>query len=170
MTENRVKIPDEIYRFSDRWHLDHFPPITNKRNHTVLFQLPLPNDSSHPPEPRIGAHKWDLSHVRLPCSTENELQIKSLVRLTNKNDYIFDSNQCSSEFDIFDLLDWSRRNWNEKTMGSYPKCSIGRHSINPRIRRSDFNLQSRIWKYMEFRTIAHALWKGVSISALHSPK
>lgn len=80
MTEIRAKIPDEIYRFTDRWHLDHFPAIANKRNHTVLFQLPLPNDLSHPPEPRTAAHKWDLSHVRLPCSAENVLQIKILVR------------------------------------------------------------------------------------------
>lgn len=79
MTDNIEKIPDEFYRGADRWQLNHFPPIVNNRNHTVLFQLPLPDDASQPPQPRVGANKWDLNHVRMPYAAENVLKIKSSV-------------------------------------------------------------------------------------------
>lgn len=79
MTDKIESIPEEIYRSSDRWHLSHFPPIDNKRNHTILFEYPISNDQSKPPEPRIGKKKWDLNHVRLPCATQNEFKVESSV-------------------------------------------------------------------------------------------
>lgn len=80
MAVNSGRIPEEIYRGHDRWHLDHLPPIANQRNHTILFQYPILIDQSKPPEPCIGRMKWDLNHVRLPCATENEFSADNVVR------------------------------------------------------------------------------------------
>lgn len=70
---------EQIYRGFDRWQLDHLPPIANKRDHTVLFQLPLSSDNSEPPAPHIGEKKWDSNHVRLPCAAQNEYKTESSV-------------------------------------------------------------------------------------------
>lgn len=79
-TDNFKGVPlDQIYRGFDRWHLDHLPPIANKRDHTVLFQLPISNDDSAPPRPHIGEKKWDSNHVRLPCAAQNEYKTESSV-------------------------------------------------------------------------------------------
>lgn len=77
MTNKIESIPHEIYRSDDRWHLDHFPPIKNECNHTILFEYPILNQ---PPAPRIGEEKWDLDHVRLPYAAQNEIKVKSSVR------------------------------------------------------------------------------------------
>lgn len=94
MTQNIENIPDEIYRSLNRWHLDHFPPISDKRNHTILFQYPILNDQSQPPEPRTGEKKWDTNHVRLPCATQNELKVEKSVRYKTK---ILDFNPMQSQ-------------------------------------------------------------------------
>lgn len=63
---------EQVYRGFDQWHFDHLPPIANKRDHFVLFQLPIAKDSSKPPEPHRGEDKWDSNHVRLPYSHLSE--------------------------------------------------------------------------------------------------
>lgn len=80
-TDNFKGVPlEQIYRGFDRWHLDHLPPIVNKRDHSVLFQLPISNDNTAPPpKPHIGEKKWDSNHVRLPCASQNEYKTESSV-------------------------------------------------------------------------------------------
>lgn len=63
---------EEIYRGLSEWELSHLPPILNRRNHTVLFELPIDLNSTIPPKPHAGHMKWDSLHVRLPCSPQNE--------------------------------------------------------------------------------------------------
>lgn len=63
---------DEIYRGLNPWELSQLPPIINKRDHAVLFQLPINLNSNEPPEPHRGEVKWDSNHVRLPCASQNE--------------------------------------------------------------------------------------------------
>lgn len=70
---------EQIYRGSEHYHLNHLPPIQNKRDHTVLFQLPIANGSTSPPKPHFGDIKWDSHHVKLPCATQNEYKTESLV-------------------------------------------------------------------------------------------
>lgn len=62
----------EIYRGLNEWELSHLPPIINRRNHIVLFELPIDLNSMQPPTPHAGQMKWDSLHVRLPCSPQNE--------------------------------------------------------------------------------------------------
>lgn len=63
---------EEIYRGLSEWELSHLPPISNRRYHTVLFELPIDVNSTKPPQPHEGQMKWDSLHVRLPCSPQNE--------------------------------------------------------------------------------------------------
>lgn len=70
---------NEIYRGFGKWDLDHLPPIVNKRDHIVLFQLPIDKDSKEPPKPHISETKWDANHVRLPCASQNEYKTESSV-------------------------------------------------------------------------------------------
>lgn len=63
---------DEIYYGKDQWALVSLPPVANGHSHTVLYELPLDLKSTSPPKPHFGQMKWDSSHVRLPCSTQNE--------------------------------------------------------------------------------------------------
>lgn len=63
---------DRVYRGRDKWQFDHLPPISNNRDHIVLYQLPIEVNSSQPPEPHSGKTKWDSNHVRLPCALQNE--------------------------------------------------------------------------------------------------
>lgn len=65
----------EIYRHINQWELPHLPPIVNKRDHAVLFKLPLDSNSTAPPEPHRSALKWDSNHVRLPCAPQNEYSV-----------------------------------------------------------------------------------------------
>lgn len=71
---------DDIYRGNDAWHLNHLPPIVNKRDHIVLYQLPIEPNSTQPPKPYPGEHKWDSHHVRLPCALQNEYRTESSVK------------------------------------------------------------------------------------------
>lgn len=63
---------DKIYRDYDKWHLNHLPPVQAHHDHSVLFELPIANDSAAPPKPRAGKDKWDAYHVRLPCAPQND--------------------------------------------------------------------------------------------------
>lgn len=63
---------DEIYRGLNPWELPQLPPIVNKRDHSVLFQLPIHLNSTEPPQPHRSDAKWDSNHVRLPCAIQNE--------------------------------------------------------------------------------------------------
>lgn len=65
----------EIYRDTNPWELPHLPPIVNRHNHTVLFQLPIDPSSAAPPEPHRSELKWDSNHVRLPCAPQNEYSV-----------------------------------------------------------------------------------------------
>ncbi|XP_055304353.1 poly(ADP-ribose) glycohydrolase-like [Sitodiplosis mosellana] len=67
----------KIYRGPNEWHLNHLPPIENKRHHVVLYQLPIAKDSTTPPKPHIGEAKWDANHVKLACSPHNEYKTES---------------------------------------------------------------------------------------------
>lgn len=71
---------EEIYRGLSEWELSHLPPILNRRNHTVLFELPIDVNSTRPPKPHDGQMKWDSLHVRLPCSPQNEYIVSDEVR------------------------------------------------------------------------------------------
>lgn len=69
----------EIYGGRDAFDLQHLPPVANKRDHVVLFKLPITVNSSQPPEPYKGEKKWDQYHVRLPCAPQSEYQMESTV-------------------------------------------------------------------------------------------
>lgn len=69
----------EIYRDASPWELPHLPPIINKHNHAVLFQLPIDRSSTAPPEPHRSELKWDSNHVRLPCAQQNEYSVYNEV-------------------------------------------------------------------------------------------
>lgn len=71
---------DEIYRGLNPWELTHLPPIVNKRDHAVLFQLPIDLNATEPPQPHRSDAKWDSNHVRLPCALQNEYLITNEVR------------------------------------------------------------------------------------------
>lgn len=71
---------EEIYRGLSEWELSHLPPIMNRRNHTVLFELPIDVNSTIPPKPHGGQMKWDSLHVRMPCSPQNEYIVTDEVR------------------------------------------------------------------------------------------
>lgn len=80
-TDSFKGIPlDEIFRGRELWSFEHLPPIANKRDHIVLFQLPLAENPTHPPDPHNGENRWDANHVRLPCATQNEYKTECLVR------------------------------------------------------------------------------------------
>lgn len=84
-TDGSKGVPlNEVYRGFGHWDLEHLPPIVNKRDHIVLFQLPVNKDSKEPPKPHISDTKWDSNHVRLPCATQNEYKTESTVSKTNK--------------------------------------------------------------------------------------
>lgn len=70
---------EDVYRIGGMWGLDHLPPIVNKRDHSVLFELPLDENSSEPPKPHYGEPKWDSCHVRLPNASQNEYKTESGV-------------------------------------------------------------------------------------------
>lgn len=70
---------DDIHRGLSPWELHHLPPIVNKRDHAVLFQLPIDLNSATPPTPHRSEAKWDSSHVRLPCASQNEYLISDEV-------------------------------------------------------------------------------------------
>lgn len=82
---------EKIYRNSSKWDFDHLPPIVNKRDHIVSFQLPIEKDST---VPHRGEIKWDANHVKLPFAKQNEYKAESLVKenLKKKKKYI--SNCC----------------------------------------------------------------------------
>lgn len=71
---------EQIYRGFSEWELSHLPPIVNRRNHTVLFELPVDVNAMEPPKPHDGQMKWDSLHVRLPCSPQNEYIVIDEVR------------------------------------------------------------------------------------------
>lgn len=71
---------NEIYRNLSPWNYNHLPPIqSNRREHTVLYNLPWLDSSTTPPESRSTALKWDADHVRLPSSSRNEYLVKDDV-------------------------------------------------------------------------------------------
>jgi hypothetical protein len=46
--------------------------VIHSDNHTVLFALPLPEDTTVPLIPRAGEDKWNKDFVKLPCSQSNK--------------------------------------------------------------------------------------------------
>lgn len=74
---------EDIYRGFGKCDLDHLPPIVNKRDHAVLFQLPIGDDLNQPPQPYKGEKLWDGNHVRLPCAKQNEYTKESNVSQFN---------------------------------------------------------------------------------------
>lgn len=82
MSSNNFKGVDfeKVYRNSEKWELDHLPPIVNKRDHIVLFQLPIEKNATQPPVPHRGEIKWDANHVKLPYAKQNEYKTDSSVK------------------------------------------------------------------------------------------
>lgn len=70
---------EKVYRGQSQWDLDHLPPIDNKRNHIVLFQLPISINSTQPPAPHKADIKWDQNHVKLPSALQNLYKTESSV-------------------------------------------------------------------------------------------
>lgn len=70
----------EIYCGRDAFDLDHLPPVANKRDHIVLYKLPITVNSTRPPEPFKGENKWDQHHVRMPYASQSEHKGESQVR------------------------------------------------------------------------------------------
>ncbi|XP_031627780.1 poly(ADP-ribose) glycohydrolase isoform X2 [Contarinia nasturtii] len=68
-----------VYRNFNEWDLDHLPEIVHRRDHSVLFKLPITTRSVQPPKPFIesGGPKWDSNHVKLPCAPQNEYKTES---------------------------------------------------------------------------------------------
>lgn len=80
-SENFKGVPlSKIYGGRDAFDLDHLPPVTNKRDHIVLYKLPITVDWSSPPEPYRSESKWDQNHVRMPFALQSEHKSESTVR------------------------------------------------------------------------------------------
>lgn len=81
MSSERFKgVPlDEIYGGRSAFDLDHLPEITNKRDHTVLFKVPITVSWSKTPEPYRGENKWDQQHVRMPHAPQSEYKSENTV-------------------------------------------------------------------------------------------
>lgn len=63
---------EQIYGGIGPFELNHLPAIVNRRDHAVMFELPINVESTVPPRPHVGPPKWDSVHVRLPCAVQNE--------------------------------------------------------------------------------------------------
>lgn len=88
---------DEIYRGLSAWELNHLPPIVNRRDHAVLFELPVNLNSTEPPKPHRGQPKWDSLHVRLPCAPQNEYIVADEVSEFGQTQPSVDSSASLSE-------------------------------------------------------------------------
>lgn len=75
---------NKVYRSGNQWDLNHLPPIQNQRNHFVLFDLPIAQDSKSPPKPHRSETKWDAYHVKLPCAPQNDYKTESAVCIDTK--------------------------------------------------------------------------------------
>lgn len=69
----------EIYGGRGAFDLEHLPPVANKRDHIVLYKLPLPVNSGRAPDAFKGENKWDANHVRMPCAPQNDYKTESAV-------------------------------------------------------------------------------------------
>lgn len=78
----------EIYGGRDPFSLDHLPPVVNKREHTVLYKLPVDVNAGRPPDAFNGENKWDQNHVRLPCAPQNEYKTECAVCHSDKKQTI----------------------------------------------------------------------------------
>lgn len=74
----------EIYFHGGPFDFDHLPPVANKRDHIVLYKLPIDKSGSRTPEPYRGEMKWDSNHVRLPCSPHNGFSVEDPVQIKQK--------------------------------------------------------------------------------------
>lgn len=83
MSDKDVPLEEEVYGTSPKWDLDHLPPITNDDDHIVLYEFPINTSITQPPKPFFGngEPKWDTDHVKLPCSTHNEFEIRRTVNI-----------------------------------------------------------------------------------------
>lgn len=70
----------EIYGGRGAYDLDHLPPVANKRDHTVLYKVPITENPNRVPAPFRGEIKWDPFHVRMPHAPQNEQKSESAVR------------------------------------------------------------------------------------------
>lgn len=82
MSSERFKgIPlSEIYCGRNAFDLDHLPPVAHKRDHIVLYKLPITVNSTRPPEPYKSESKWDPNHVRMPYALQSEHKSECTVR------------------------------------------------------------------------------------------
>lgn len=68
-----------IYGGRDAFDLEHLPPVENKRDHFVLYKLPIAVSLTRPPEPFRGESKWDPNHVRMPYNPQSVMQNENTV-------------------------------------------------------------------------------------------
>lgn len=74
-----------IYRDCDPFDLDHLPPVANKRDHIVLYKLPITGCPTRPPKPFKGENKWDQHHVRMPYDPQSKFKSENTVMVKTKN-------------------------------------------------------------------------------------
>ncbi|XP_028894006.2 poly(ADP-ribose) glycohydrolase isoform X2 [Zeugodacus cucurbitae] len=66
---------EEIYRGMNEFELDHVPAVRPSDSHTVLYHCPIHEPDNVPPRPLRAHHKWDATHVRLPCSSKSQYPV-----------------------------------------------------------------------------------------------
>ncbi|XP_067639773.1 poly(ADP-ribose) glycohydrolase [Eurosta solidaginis] len=66
---------NEIYRGLSEFELEHVPPVRPSDTHTVLYHCPIRESDHAPPRPLRAHHKWDATHVRLPCSSKSQYPV-----------------------------------------------------------------------------------------------
>lgn len=75
----------EIHRGQRALDFDHLPPVENRRDHAVLYQLPIQPNINEPPEAHKGESKWDREHVCLPCDPRSVYKTDAEVTYKNHN-------------------------------------------------------------------------------------
>uniref|UniRef100_W8AQL3 poly(ADP-ribose) glycohydrolase n=1 Tax=Ceratitis capitata TaxID=7213 RepID=W8AQL3_CERCA len=66
---------EEIHRGLNEFELEHVPPVRPSETHTVLYHCPIREPDNVPPRPLRAHHKWDATHVRLPCSSKSQYPV-----------------------------------------------------------------------------------------------
>ncbi|XP_053949762.1 poly(ADP-ribose) glycohydrolase [Anastrepha ludens] len=66
---------EEIHNGLNEFELEHVPAVRPSETHTVLYHCPIREPDSVPPRPLRAHHKWDATHVRLPCSSKSQYPV-----------------------------------------------------------------------------------------------
>ncbi|XP_052739687.1 poly(ADP-ribose) glycohydrolase [Bicyclus anynana] len=71
MTEiNKQEFANAMFGSQGPWQCPEFPVVEAGDDHTVLYEIPS-DGAQGSYRPTVGEDKWDLDHVKMPCSDHN---------------------------------------------------------------------------------------------------